>query len=72
MILEDIKSVSAEIDQVVAREDRSRSSGFSVTTAHQELSDLKRVTPEIVERLLQNCATQIIFLTKNMNAAETL
>lgn len=96
MILQDLKSVSAEIDgtkkaqdrkifSVIVDEfsdlaqpefleflDRARSSGLGTIVAHQELSDLKKISPEYPTRLLHLTSTVFAFLTKIPESAETL
>lgn len=52
--------------------DRARSSKMSVVIAHQELSDLKRVSPEFQARLTGNMSTCFAFLQKNKESAELI
>jgi len=50
--------------------DRARSSKMSVVLAHQEISDLSRVSPEFAGRLLGNMSTNYVFLQKRPESAE--
>ncbi len=52
--------------------DRARSSKMSVVIAHQELSDLKRISPEFAARLTGNTSTLYAFLQKNSESAEAI
>ena len=52
--------------------DRARSSKMQVIIAHQELSDLKRISPEFAARLTGNTATTYAFLQKNPESAEMI
>lgn len=52
--------------------DRARSSKISVTVAHQELSDLKRVSEEFARRLMGNTSTLYAFLQKGPESAELI
>ena len=52
--------------------DRARSSKMSVVIAHQELSDLKRISPEFSARLTGNTSTLYAFLQKNSESAEAI
>ncbi len=52
--------------------DRARSSRMSVCLAHQELSDLRRVSPEFAARLTGNMSTMYAFLQKNKESAEAI
>jgi len=52
--------------------DRARSSRISVIIAHQELSDLQRISPEFAGRLMGNTSTLYAFLQKRPESAETI
>jgi type IV secretory pathway TraG/TraD family ATPase VirD4 len=52
--------------------DRARSSRMSVVVAHQELSDLRRISPEFAARLTGNTSTLYAFLQKNAESAEMI
>jgi len=52
--------------------DRARSSGLGIIMAHQEISDLKKVSPEMAMRLMQLTSTTIAFLTKLSDSAEAI
>jgi type IV secretory pathway VirB4 component len=52
--------------------DRARSSRMSVVVAHQELSDLRRISPEFAARLTGNTSTLYAFLQKNGESAEMI
>ncbi|MDZ4660045.1 MAG: TraM recognition domain-containing protein [Pseudomonadota bacterium] len=74
------KSFSVIIDEFadLAQEDfigfldRARSSRFSVVVAHQELSDLQRISPEFARRLSGNTSTMYAFLQKGPESAEMI
>lgn len=52
--------------------DRARSSKIGIIIAHQELSDLNRISPEFAARLTGNCSTLYAFLQKNGDSAEQI
>jgi len=52
--------------------DRARSSKLSLIIAHQELSDLQRISPEFMARLTGNTSTLYSFLQKNPRSAEMI
>lgn len=52
--------------------DRARSSHMAVVVAHQEISDLKRISPEFAARLTGNTSTLYAFLQKNSESAEII
>lgn len=59
-------------DDFLAFLDRARSAKIQVVIAHQELSDLKRVSPEFSARLTGNTSTMYSFLQKNPESAEMI
>ncbi|RYZ81200.1 MAG: DUF853 family protein, partial [Proteobacteria bacterium] len=59
-------------EDFIAFLDRARSSRMSIVVAHQELSDLQRISPEFAGRLMGNTATVFAFLQKGGDSAETL
>ncbi|RYZ77795.1 MAG: DUF853 family protein [Proteobacteria bacterium] len=59
-------------EDFIAFLDRARSSRMSVVVAHQELSDLQRISPEFAGRLMGNTATVFAFLQKGGDSSETL
>ena len=52
--------------------DRARSSKISVTVAHQEIADLKKVSEEFAGRLMGNTSTLYAFLQKRPESAELI
>ena len=74
------KSFSVIIDEFadLAQEDfigfldRARSSKMSVVVAHQEISDLLRISPEFAGRLMGNTSTLYAFLQKRPESAELI
>lgn len=52
--------------------DRARSSGMGTVVAHQEISDLKRISPETADRLMHLTSTTVSFLTKLPDSAEKI
>lgn len=52
--------------------DRARSSGMGTIVAHQEISDLKRISPETADRLMHLTSTTVSFLTKLPGSAEAI
>lgn len=52
--------------------DRARSSKMGVVVAHQEISDLNRISPEFAARLMGNTATLFSFLQKRPESAELI
>lgn len=52
--------------------DRARSSGMGTVLAHQEISDLKKVSPETASRLMHLSSTTIVFLSKISDSAEMI
>lgn len=50
--------------------DRARSSKMMLTIAHQEFSDLKRVSPEFAARVMANTSTLYAFMQKLPESAE--
>ncbi|CAN5494800.1 hypothetical protein BH10BDE1_BH10BDE1_23530 [soil metagenome] len=52
--------------------DRARSSRIGIVVAHQEISDLDRISPEFCGRLMGNTATLFAFLQKRPESAELI
>lgn len=52
--------------------DRARSSKMGVVVAHQEISDLDRISPQFAARLMGNTATLFAFLQKRPESAELI
>jgi hypothetical protein len=52
--------------------DRARSSRIGVVVAHQEISDLDRISPQFCARLMGNTATLFSFLQKRPESAELI
>ena len=52
--------------------DRARSSKMGVVVAHQEISDLDRISPQFCARLMGNTATLFSFLQKRPESAELI
>lgn len=52
--------------------DRARSSKIGIVVAHQEISDLDRISPEFCGRLMGNTATLFAFLQKRPESAELI
>ena len=52
--------------------DRARSSRMSVVVAHQEICDLKRISPEFAGRLMGNTSTLYEFLQKRPESVEII
>lgn len=52
--------------------DRARSSRMSIVLAHQEISDLKRISNEFAARLIGNTSTLYSFLQKVPESAEMI
>ncbi len=80
-IIQDLKSVSSRIDDEfadLAQEDfisfldRARSSKIGIVLAHQEISDLDRISPQFCGRLMGNTATLFAFLQKRPESAELI
>lgn len=59
-------------DEFISFLDRARSSGMGTVVAHQEISDLKRISPETSDRLMHLTSTTISFLTKLPDSAEKI
>lgn len=59
-------------EDFIAFLDRARSSKMSIVVAHQELNDLKRISPEFAARLTGNTSTLYAFLQKNSESAEMI
>ena len=59
-------------DDFIGFLDRARSSGMGTCLAHQEISDLKRISPEMADRLMHLTSTTICFLTKLPDSAEKI
>ena len=57
-------------DDFVGFLDRARSSQMSIVVAHQEFSDLKRVSPEFAARVMANTSTLYAFMQKLPESAE--
>ncbi|MDZ4055500.1 MAG: TraM recognition domain-containing protein, partial [Polynucleobacter sp.] len=52
--------------------DRARSSKMGIVIAHQEISDLDRISPQFAARLMGNTATLFAFLQKRPESAELI
>lgn len=52
--------------------DRARSSRIGIVLAHQEISDLDRISPQFCGRLMGNTATLFAFLQKRPESAELI
>jgi conjugal transfer pilus assembly protein TraD len=52
--------------------DRARSSRIGIVVAHQEISDLDRISPQFCGRLMGNTATLFAFLQKRPESAELI
>jgi conjugal transfer pilus assembly protein TraD len=52
--------------------DRARSSKIGIVIAHQEISDLDRISPQFAARLMGNTATLFAFLQKRPESAELI
>ncbi|MBN8540788.1 MAG: TraM recognition domain-containing protein [Deltaproteobacteria bacterium] len=52
--------------------DRARSSRMGIVVAHQEISDLDRISPQFAARLMGNTATLFAFLQKRPESAELI
>lgn len=52
--------------------DRARSSRIGIVVAHQEISDLDRISPQFCGRLMGNTATLYAFLQKRPESAELI
>ncbi len=52
--------------------DRARSSRIGIVLAHQEVSDLDRISPQFCGRLMGNTATLFAFLQKRPESAELI
>jgi hypothetical protein len=59
-------------DDFISFLDRARSSGMGTVVAHQEISDLKRISPETADRLMHLTSTTVSFLTKLPDSAEKI
>nr|BFD69043.1 hypothetical protein HAGR004_40650 [Bdellovibrio sp. HAGR004] len=59
-------------DDFISFLDRARSSGMGTVVAHQEISDLKRISPETADRLMHLTSTTVSFLTKLPGSAEAI
>lgn len=59
-------------EDFIAFADRARSSRFSIVTSHQEINDLKKVSPEFAARIMGNTATLYAFLQKGPESAELI
>jgi hypothetical protein len=59
-------------DSFISFLDRTRSSKIGCVIAHQELADLRNISPTFEDRLLNNCSTSIIFQSKIQESAEKL
>ncbi len=59
-------------EDFIAFLDRARSSRIGIVLAHQEVSDLDRVSPQFCGRLMGNTATLFAFLQKRPESAELI
>ena len=59
-------------EDFIAFLDRARSSRIGIVVAHQEVSDLDRISPEFCGRLMGNTATLFAFLQKRPESAELI
>lgn len=59
-------------EDFIAFLDRARSSKIGIVLAHQEISDLDRISPEFCGRLMGNTATLFAFLQKRPESAELI
>lgn len=59
-------------DDFISFLDRARSSRMGIVVAHQEISDLDRISPEFCGRLMGNTATLFAFLQKRPESAELI
>ncbi len=59
-------------DDFVSFLDRARSSRMPIMIAHQELCDLKRISPHFEGRLMGNIAVMYVFLQKRPESAEII
>lgn len=59
-------------DDFISFLDRARSSRMGIVLAHQEISDLDRISPEFCGRLMGNTATIFAFLQKRPQSAELI
>ena len=59
-------------DDFISLLDRARSSRIGIVLAHQEISDLDRISPEFCGRLMGNTATMFAFLQKRPQSAELI
>jgi len=59
-------------EDFVAFQDRARSAKMSIVFAHQEISDLERISPEFARRIMGNTSTLYAFLQKRQESAELI
>ena len=59
-------------EDFIAFLDRARSSKMSIIVSHQEISDLKKVSPEFAMRLMGNTSTLFAFLQKGPESADLI
>ena len=57
-------------EDFIAFLDRARSSRMSIVISHQEIADLKRVSPEFAARITGNTSSLYAFLQKNPESAD--
>lgn len=59
-------------EDFIAFQDRARSANMGIIVAHQEISDLQRVSTEFARRLMGNSSTLYAFLQKDSQSAEMI
>ena len=59
-------------EDFIAFQDRARSANIGIVVAHQEICDLKKISPEFAGRLMSNSSTLYAFLQKQPESAEMI
>jgi type IV secretory pathway TraG/TraD family ATPase VirD4 len=59
-------------EDFISFQDRARSANMGILVAHQEICDLKRISPEFAGRLMGNTSTLYAFLQKQPESAEII
>lgn len=70
VIIDEFADLATE--DIIAFLDRARSPKMPLVIAHQEISDLLRISPEFAARLMGNMSTLYAFLQKNPDSAELI
>jgi hypothetical protein len=70
IIIDEFADMASE--EFISFLDRARSSGMGTIVAHQEISDLKHISPETADRLMHLTSTTVAFLLKLPESAEKI